>query len=26
MMNRNKNPVEKGVNPEGRGGVVASLP
>ena len=25
-MNRNKNPVEKGVDPRGRGGVVASLP
>ena len=25
-MNRNKNPVEKGVHPRGRGGVVASLP
>ena len=26
MMNRNKNPVEEGVDPTGRGGVVASLP
>ena len=25
-MNRNKNPVEEGVDPRGRGGVVASLP
>jgi len=25
MMNRNKNPVEEGVDPRGRGGVVASL-
>jgi len=25
-MNRNKNPVEEGVDPTGRGGVVASLP
>jgi len=25
-MNRNKNPVEEGVDPSGRGGVVASLP
>jgi len=25
-MNRNKNPVEKGVDPRGREGVVASLP
>ena len=25
-MNRNKNPVEDGVDPRGRGGVVASLP
>jgi len=24
-MNRNKNPVEEGVDPSGRGGVVASL-
>jgi len=24
--NRNKNPVEEGVDPRGRGGVVASLP
>jgi len=26
MMNRNKNSVEEGENPRGRGGVVASLP
>jgi len=26
MMNRNKNPMEEGVDPRGRGGVVASLP
>jgi len=26
MMNRNENPVEEGVNPTGRGGVIASLP
>jgi len=26
MMNRNKNPVEEGVDPRGRGGVVALLP
>jgi len=25
-MNRNENPVEEGVDPRGRGGVVASLP
>jgi len=25
-MNRNKNPVEEGVDPRGRGGVVTSLP
>jgi len=25
-MNRNKNPIEEGVDPRGRGGVVASLP
>ena len=25
-MNRNKNPVEEGIDPRGRGGVVASLP
>jgi len=25
-MNRNKNPVEEGLDPRGRGGVVASLP
>jgi len=25
-MNKNKNPVEKGVDPRGRGGVIASLP
>jgi len=25
-MNRNKNPMEEGVDPRGRGGVVASLP
>jgi len=25
-MNRNKNPVKEGVDPRGRGGVVASLP
>ena len=26
MMNRNENPLEEGVDPRGRGGVVASLP
>jgi len=26
MMHRNKNPMEEGVDPRGRGGVVASLP
>jgi len=25
-MNRNKNPVEEGVDPRGRGGEIASLP
>ena len=25
-MNRNKNPVEEGVDPRGKGGVIASLP
>jgi len=26
MMNRNKNPIEEGEDPKGRGGVIASLP